>query len=339
MNVNELSLGKTDQCSSDLSVYSVKSELLESSTLEAFVCSSKETRGICNASEVVGIRYTEDLRIACAKILEASRIPLPGKVELSEQSTSVLHILRGGLNFGLRDALADAFSWNSHSSIFISAQRARVSNSEEDWHITESNYKKLYLPPNANIVFGDVVATGVSLSHGLDEVISFARDEGVQISSFTFFTIGGSRALEIMLDLDKRCREIFPEYVGSRLFFIEGVFSVPEDSSKQRISISGTDLLRSPALLAPEFVESQYQNPAYPLERCAIYDAGSRAFWIPEYLEDVRSYWELTLELAKQGVSFQQLLGERMPELDLSKFQNIDLESLCVERIQSLSVA
>jgi len=73
---------------------------------------------------------------------------------------------------------------------------------------------------------------------------------------------------------------------------LEGCFDVPTPESRLTIRFTGTDLLRGgESVIAPDFLESQYENPAYPIERCTIYDAGSRAFWVREYAEDVRSYW------------------------------------------------
>lgn len=95
-------------------------------------------------------------------------------------------------------------------------------------------------------------------------------------------------------------------------------------------------MVRGGSLMAPEFVQSQYEKPTYPLERCTIYDAGSRAFWIPEYLEDVVDYWKQTLELANKGTTFQALLAERFPELDASKFGNVDLKDLCTKHLAEL---
>ena len=96
------------------------------------------------------------------------------------------------------------------------------------------------------------------------------------------------------------------------------------------------DLLRYEALMAPEFVESQYEAPSYPLERCIIYDAGSRAFWIPEYVDDVIDYWRQTLDLAHGAFTFETLLKERFPELDASRFGQVDLQALCVEQIDKM---
>ena len=96
-------------------------------------------------------------------------------LNIKESSGVVVNILRGGLNYGLRHALHDAFGWNRHTTCFISAQRARDNADPEEWHITENAYRKVYLPRPASLFIGDVVATGTSLRYGLNELIASAK--------------------------------------------------------------------------------------------------------------------------------------------------------------------
>jgi hypothetical protein len=86
--------------------------------------------------------------------------------------------------------------------------------------------------------------------------------------------------------------------------------------------------LRTGSVLAPEFLESQYESPSFPIERCTIYDAGSRAFDLAEYFADLRGYWEQNLALARGGRTYRQLLAERMPELEAGRFGDVDLAAL-----------
>lgn len=88
--------------------------------------------------------------------------------------------------------------------------------------------------------------------------------------------------------------------------------------------------------MAPEFSESQYEDPAFPLERCVIYDAGSRAFWVREYAADVRAYWEQVLHLAERGISFRDYLQERFPELDVNRYGDISLKELALRQIERI---
>lgn len=303
------------------------------SSITRLVASTPETRAIANDPFVVGLRYTESLKAACAKVLQAIvSTQKSGQVSIApllEDETVVLHILRGGLNFGLREAFGIAHGWSNHGSAFISAQRARQGVNSEDWHITEDSYQKVYLPKVVSLVFGDVVATGTSLEYAIKRLLSTVEQRSSSVKSIVFFTIGGNRSEEILAMADAVCRERFPEYLGATVVYLEGRFAVADLDSKLSIRLTGTDLVRCGSLMAPEFIASQYERPEYPLERCTIYDAGSRAFWIPEYIEDVHDYWSQTLELALSGLTFAQLLHERFPELDQSRFGDVDLAVLC----------
>ncbi|MDZ4785042.1 MAG: hypothetical protein SGJ02_03085 [bacterium] len=314
-------------------LYSV--ENLSDSKVKKFIVTTPQTRAICNDPFVTGIRYTRDLSHACSLTLRL--LKESGNFKGLENTTSVFHILRGGLNFGLRDALADAYTWNDHPSAFISAQRARKSDNPEDWFISESSYKKVHFTSQNDIVFGDVVATGTSLEYALREIGEIATEQKVEISSLLFFTIGGPRSHEIIESVDAEYRKRFKSYRGASVVYIEGIFAVAQVESRLSIKIGGTDLLRTEALLAPEFIESQYENPSFPLERCTIYDAGSRSFDILEYMEDVADYWSQTLKLSQSGMTYKNLLQERFPELASNRFESIDLINLCEMQIAKSS--
>ncbi len=300
------------------------------SKLKRLVASAPQTRAICNNPLIAGTRYTDYLREVCTQVLANYDF------SLKEEEVVVLNILRGALNFGLRDALSEAYGWYRHNTSFLSAQRERGSKDSESWHITENGYQKIYFPKATSIVMGDVVATGTSLRYGLDTIVNTAREQGCSLKNFVFFTYGGEMAEKIFSDIDDTCRKVFPEYSNTFVIYLEGRFSVPDTSTPLSIRLTGTDLLRYHALMAPEFIESQYESPTYPLERCTIYDAGSRAFWLPEYAADVCDYWKQTLALAEAGMTFRALLDERFPGLDTARFPDIDLKNLCSGHIRAL---
>ena len=306
------------------------SETVNERRRRSFVASTTQTCSISNDPAVAGIHYTRRLREACTSVFKNFNFGLV------ERETVVLNILRGALNLGLRVAVADAYGCFRHNTSFISAQRARDTEDTESWHITEKGYKKIYFPSTTSLVMGDVVATGTSLHFALKEIIRAAVDQHCQLKNIVFFTYGGEKAQEIFQDIDSQCRSLFPEYRQTYVIYFEGRFTVPDINTKLSIRLTGTDLLRYKALMAPEFVESQYEQPSYPLERCIIYDAGSRAFWIPEYVDDVMDYWRQTLDLAHSGCTFEQLLKERFPELDVNRFPKTDLEKLCLQQIEKM---
>lgn len=306
----------------------------EQSPVKRFIATTEGTRQVCNDPSIHGLQYTNALQKGCEDILRGLKSLTSS--ELREEESIVLHLLRGGLNFGLREALGKAYGWNSHASAFISAQRARRKDAEDEWYITESNYKKVQSPPICSIFFGDVVATGTSCEFALRSVCDSVESQGGQVRNIYFFTIGSPRAEQLLTEIDKHCKERFGAYESASVIYFEGAFAVASHDTCMRIKIPGTDLLRRDSLLAREFIDSQYLSPAFPLERCTIYDAGSRAFWVPEYLEDVRDYWQQILRLGEEGLSFEELLEERFPELDGSRFSGVNLVELCRTQLLKL---
>lgn len=296
-----------------------------------YILTTPQTRAICNDPRVLGMDYTRKLQKGCEFALQS--LVNEASLTLQEQETIVFNILRGGLNFGLRDSLADAFNWNAHSSSFISAQRRRCESNPDEWEIVEGDYHKLYLKSVSSIVFGDVVATGTSLEHGLEILIDEVIRSKSQIRNMTFFTIGGVRTEEILEKAGERLSQICPLFEGISLVYIEGCFVVPTLDTPIHTKITGTDLIKRDALMAPEFIESQYESPYFPLERCTIYDAGSRAFLVPEYAEDLCDYWKEVLELAKEGITFRMLVEERTPFLDSTRFASENLELMAQSQI------
>ena len=292
--------------SSDVSFYALSPQ----NKVERYLLSTPETRVICNDPFVYGVVYTQKLKMGMTKLFKAMREQ--SLVAGEEAHTLVLHILRGGLNFGLREALFEAYGWNDHSCAFISSQRAH--DDAHGWHITENRYQKVKILDQMDLVFADVVATGVSLKHALFRIIELTQMEQKSIRRITFITIGGRKATELLEEADRKCRELFKDYQGSRIIYVEGVFSLPEEVVPLSVAIPGTDLLRLQAELAPDFVKSQSEKLSYALERCVIYDAGSRAFDPEEYWHDVRDYWKKVLALAEKGMTLTRYLRERFPE-------------------------
>jgi hypothetical protein len=224
----------------------------------------------------------------------------------------VLNLLRGGLNFGLRRALHLAFGYNRHASAFMSSQRYVE---EGRWGVAEDSYRKLDIPRDAVLVLGDVVATGVTLENGLEVVRRHMVEIGSSAQAMVFFTIGGPRAEAVLGRVHERFAETFPGYERTCVVYLEGRFELADEHTPLRVKELGTDLLRHGALMALEFELSQLEALAHSLERCTIYDAGSRAFAIDAYVQDVLGYWKELHTLAQQGLGLRELLLERWPAL------------------------
>lgn len=303
--------------SPEISYYEIKGD--KDMDLERYVISTPETRMICNVPEIVGVRYTSLMEKSMISALKN----LPGKESLlviPQRQFCVFTFLRGGLNFGLREALYHAYGFNNHASSFLTSQRYMA---DGKWIITENQYRKLKVPDNATLLIGDVVATGVTLEQGFMVFLDYLRSNRIRLDNLLFFTIGSDNSDRIMEEVDRRLRLANPSYGRTIVVYVEGKFRVADVDTHLRIKIPGTDLLRTDALLAPEFALSQYEDVAYPLERCTIYDAGSRSFDVPEYMHDVLDYWGQMKKLAERGFTLYEAMKERWPETgweDLDRF-------------------
>lgn len=294
--------------SADASWYAIEGE--HESVIERYVLSTGPSREICNRPELMGVEYTTALQQAMTAGLREA--PFRSLIaDHPQERVCVVHFLRGGLNFGLRDALHQAYGLNRHCSAFMSSQRFRV---DGRWDVKENMYRKLAIPRDAVLVMGDVVATGVTMGAGLDVIVEHVQEIGSSVRGLVLFTVGCHKAEKLLERLDATMRAAFPEYDRTVLVYLEGKFRLVDSKTPLRIAVQGTDLVRLDALLAPEFALSQFEAPAHPLERCAIYDAGSRAFDIPTYREDVLEYWAEVQRLAEQGLSLEEALLERWPD-------------------------
>ncbi len=278
--------------------------------IERYVVSTEPGRTVCNLPELAGVAFSRTLGRAMRTALRTA--PFRSAItETPEHRICVLSFLRGGLNFDLRGALADAYQMNNHVSAFMSSQRSRV---EGRWQVREDMYRKLRIPASAVLLVGDVVATGTTLANGLQVLFEHLEAIDSSLERLVFFTIGCRKLEDHLAAFDAKCRERFSGYQGSVAVYLEGRFTLAEGGLELRIAIPGTDLVKPRALLAPEFALSQYEALSYPLERCVVYDAGSRAFDVPHYLEDVLEYWRELRNLARRGWPLLEALRERWPD-------------------------
>ncbi len=281
----------------------------DDSRINRYVASTKQTRDICNQPEIIGVKYTRRLQQAVTLALKG----FPVVDVFTRDNKTWEHIfLRGGLNFGIREALHDAYGYNRHLTAYQSSQRACQ---DGKWGVFEDKYRKpITIPENSTLVLGDVVATGTTCEHGLNGIVEQLSQSEGSISNVVFFTIGG--------DNTERMLERFADNLAQQgqrpnvyVVYFEGRFGLVEEGHNLRIGIPGTDFVRTDetSLLAPEFEISQGERKSNVLERCTIYDAGSRAFDVKIHVDDVIEYWGGVEGLADQGFTLREALLERMP--------------------------
>lgn len=280
-----------------------------------FLVSTPQTRKICNIPEIAGQEFRDLLRTAVINTLKN----LPDDVPFSQfddRKVSVFHFLRGGLNYDLIQALYQAYGFNRISSSFMTSQRYRK---KDGWAIKMDQYRQFSVLPDSYLFIGDVVATGTTLENGLEVIREKALEQKSRIRTFALFTIGGPRAEEI---LEKYYRQFKKDFQTEEfyLFYFEGRFGLAESDTPLTISIPGTDLLRCPALLTPEFELSQSEKITYPLERCVIYDVGAKSFEALAHLKEVKEYWE---QLKETGLTLYEAVKERWPQEEYEDFDSL----------------
>ena len=302
--------------SQDAAYYAIEGDF--SSRVERYVVSTPESRDIVNRPELVGCDYTERLQTAMTKAL--ANAPFRSLIEsCPEHRVCVLNYLRGGLNFGVRQALREALGLNRHSSAFMSSQRSKTEDGR--WQVKEDMYRKLRIPASAFVIAGDVVATGITVENGLEVLLHHLKSIGSSIRWMAFFTIGCHKLEKQLVAFDTKFREAFEDYEKTFAIYFEGKFKLVDSRTDLKIGIPGTDLIRRDSLLAPEFEASQWDQITYPLERCTIYDAGSRAFDVPGFTKDVLRYWLAVRDLAEKGFTLSEAVEERWPKPAYQTFE------------------
>ncbi len=295
---------------------------LPGESVSRFVASTPQSRNLCNDPSITGVEFTNQLQRACVSVLKT--LKKSARIEFEEKDFTVLHYIPGSLVFGVREALYEAYELNKHSSLFVSGLDSEGIHFERKDKRPSGPVSSL--TSQAVVVFGDIVVTGNTFSQVFERIIFELSNSKRELYYFLFITLGSYRAEELLSDFDTKCRKLFPHYQGAAVVYLEG-----------RFNFSNTGhLLRSEALLAPEFFNSQYDWAGYPLEQCALYDAVMRAFSVSEHLKIVLSYWENLLKRAEEGLSYEEVLAEKFPNLDRSRFKEIELREVCLLQIKKL---
>ncbi len=293
--------------SEEVSLYSVQDS--DSGGVEEYVFSTPETRTVCNTPEMVGINFPRKMRSAHRKVMELE--PLKSTLGVVDDfQACVMHFLRGGLNFQVREALADAYGFNRHYCSYMTSQRYQRG---ERWKIKQDQYRKLNFNPQSTILIGDCIATGTTMENGLQVVLEWARENDRPFKNLVVFTIGCDRGRKILKEYHEDLKDAFEDYERTMLFYAEGKLGLASEERGLTIGLPGTDLLREPALLAPEFEKSIYEKFHVPVERCAIYDVGAKSFEYRVHIEDVIEYWQ---QLKESDLTLLEAYRERWSEKD-----------------------
>ena len=285
-----------------------------------FILSNEGTRRLMAFPEVVGFDTYQCMLPATVAAMK-HLFPSGGK------EVDILTILRGGLNYPVEEACFRSGIRVSDIH-FVSCERII-----EDHIITglEIKYEKLRITRDRTLVIGDIIATGDTLRLCLDQVVDRFRRRGGSIRKIIFFTIGGTRAIELMEKKTEEIRRVFPEFEGFECFFYEGIFTVYENKGVTGINVPDIDFGWKGGVVAPEFRRFVLSHPYSILEKCIIYDGGARRYEIPVHFREALEYWEGLWSRA-DGIDPRKLVGEKLGFEEPLSFQ----QWLAVNRFEDL---
>ena len=206
----------------------------------------------------------------------------------------IFTILRGGLNYPLEEA-AYLNGIKVSDMHFISCERVIRD------HVIlglEMKYQKVTTKKDTVLAIGDILATGDTLRLCLNHVADLFHQGGGSLKRVIFFTIGGTRGIDLLEELTVRFRELFQGFEGIDCFFYEGIFTVYTDKGASGINTPRIDFGWQGGAVSPDFRRYVMEHPDALLEKCIIYDGGARRYEIPLHFDEVLEYWEGMLERA-----------------------------------------
>lgn len=280
-----------------VAVYSIESQASQPH-FKRYVVSTRDTRDLMNHPEIINCDFTNLMSNGITNALKGINV-LERLSCINSKSVNVCHILRGGLNFQVRNALRKAYGYKWHSSSYISSQRILK---EGKFEITEDQYRKFIIPNDATLYTADIVASGVSLNHGFGYIDSYLESRRFELKNMIFITIGCIEAERVLQKWHDIFKEKYSGFNNSILIYLEGRFGLAVKGTPLRNYLYDTDLLKNyqlGALLSPEYEHSQFEKMIIGLEACSIYDGGKKGFEPANHIKDVLEFWEKQLATAE----------------------------------------
>lgn len=262
----------------------------EDSGLQVLIASTPQTIKIMNEPELCGLPFQDTLSYALYEVIrylhEANEAV--GQA-MRDNPLDVLYILRGGLNFDLHRSLTKTTLKMPEVS-FVSSQRIGTNGA---FTIGESSYEKWSIQSNSLLCVGDICATGTTLINSLDRLFARYDIEEKKPKWLLIITVG---TFESLARLRNYCAKLLdaqsPYLEGLTVVFLEQLFSLYRGGDQLAPShLSYTDFFRQNPYVAIEFEIASLNSYLCFLERCAIYDGGSRAFEPNIYLHNLKNYW------------------------------------------------
>ena len=266
-----------------------------------YILSSEGTRHLMASPEVVGFdSYISMAPATCAGLNLLKSKGLTGQ-------TNILTILRGGLNYPLEECCHKT-GVRVGSINFVSCERII-----RDGVITglDIKYEKLHPVKDCILMIGDIIASGDTMRLCLAKVAERFKTYGGSLRKIIFFTIGGTKAIDIMEKMTGMFRSMWPGFEGFECFFYEGIFSVYENFGVTGVNTPDIDFGWQDGIISPEFRSHVLNDANAIFEKCIIYDGGARRYEISAHCDEVLDYWNSLLEAAPAS-DFNAFIAEKI---------------------------
>ena len=251
----------------DISIYRNEEES-DPAGFKKYIVSTPETRYIVNDTEVFGIEFSEMLEKVCSRIIGSLEF-ITG-ITLDENQTLVKNNVPSSLPFNLRDSLFKNFDWNCIQTEFVGSG-AEVTEDEDCCLVVELNG----ILTDVQLIYADIINAPGFFENLFSDIIEKIVVKKKKLKNIILIVFGSDELVGILKSFLEVCKNHFPKFESIEVFFLEAIF--PQNG------IGG--------IYAPEFLNSKYELPTYPLERCILNDNGDRAYKPGNYLSSVIQYW------------------------------------------------
>ena len=242
--------------------------------------STAPSRRLLTDPVVTGSTYRWLLRSAVAEALTMFRADEAGGQVLSADRMSVVTILRGGLSFGVEEAVTTACTAEADVS-FVGTERS-----------TDAPLKVVYERwefDSGPVLAGDILATGATMIAMLSRLRMATAPRRRRPTAVVLVVIGSGAGVDavqrFLAGWDPSER---PQVT---IILLEALFALPAPDTAVPFPRFSFDLLRSAAGSTPEYEAARLASVGSLFERCVVYDGGVRAFTPSAHLNDRYSRW------------------------------------------------
>ena len=195
-----------------------------------------------------------------------------------------------------------------HDISFLSSERTLNENGVSGLEI---KYSKLARVSGSTLLIGDIIASGETLIHCLKYVLDDYRTHDASLRNIIIFTIGGTKAIEILEKMTDEIRSYWPEFEGFIVVYYEGIFSTYQDHGISGINVPDVDFGWKNGIVAPEYRKEVLSSRDPLFEKCVIYDGGARRYEINEHIEEVLDYWK-AISKNSDVIDFHKFIEEKL---------------------------